>query len=82
MLPVLQHMFWLMLASTTGLPAVVVPVGTDGLGLPVGLQVIAPPRAERRALALAAFIERELGGFQPPPESPQGFRPAARPDAD
>jgi amidase len=77
LLPVLQHMFWLMLASTTGLPAVVVPVGTDDAGLPVGLQVIAPPRAERRALALAAFIERELGGFRPPPAGPQGFRPAA-----
>lgn len=80
-LPVLQHMFWLMLASTTGLPAVVVPVGTDEAGLPVGLQVIAPPRAERRALALAAFIERELGGFRTPPEGPEGFRPTAGSDA-
>lgn len=80
-LPVLQHMFWLMLASTTGLPAVVLPVGTSDDGLPAGLQVIAPPRAERRALALAAFIERELGGFQPPPEGPDGFRRTAGRDA-
>lgn len=81
LLPVLQHMFWLMLASTTGLPAVVVPVGTDEAGLPVGLQVIAPPRAERRALALAAYIESELGGFRPPPQGPEGFRRTTGHDA-
>jgi aspartyl-tRNA(Asn)/glutamyl-tRNA(Gln) amidotransferase subunit A len=41
-----------------GLPACAVPVGTDELGLPVGVQVTGPPWAERRVLAAAEALHR------------------------
>ncbi len=55
------------LLSLPGLPVACVPAGLDVRGLPVGLQIVAPPFHETRALALAAAIqaERPLG---PPPE--------------
>ena len=44
--------------SMTGLPVASVPCGLDGEGLPVGMQVVAPPRDEEGALAVAATIQR------------------------
>ena len=44
--------------SITGFTALSVPCGFTPEGLPVGLQLIAPPRREGRILALAAQIER------------------------
>jgi amidase len=44
--------------SLTGLPVASVPCGLDADGLPVGLQVVGPPRGEQRVLALARAIER------------------------
>jgi aspartyl-tRNA(Asn)/glutamyl-tRNA(Gln) amidotransferase subunit A len=42
-----------------GLPACAVPVGSDELGLPVGVQVTGPPGSERRVLAAAdALFQR------------------------
>lgn len=47
--------------SLSGLPVAAVPAGldADGLpaGLPAGLQVVAPPRGEERALAVAAAVQ-------------------------
>lgn len=39
--------------TVTGCPAVSVPAGVDDDGLPVGLQLISPPRTERRLLEVA-----------------------------
>ena len=50
-----------------GWPGVTVRAGTADCGLPVGVQIVAAPWREDIALALARFIESELGGFQPPP---------------
>jgi Asp-tRNA(Asn)/Glu-tRNA(Gln) amidotransferase A subunit family amidase len=50
-----------------GLPAVSVPAGRTREGLPVGVQIAGPPRAERLLLAAARAVERALGGWQPPP---------------
>jgi Asp-tRNA(Asn)/Glu-tRNA(Gln) amidotransferase A subunit family amidase len=36
-------------------------VGTDELGLPVGVQVTGPPWAERRVLAAADALYRSVG---------------------
>jgi aspartyl-tRNA(Asn)/glutamyl-tRNA(Gln) amidotransferase subunit A len=44
-----------------GLPACAVPAGTDELGLPVGVQISAPPWAERRVLAAAEALYRSVG---------------------
>jgi amidase len=56
---------WVNLA---GLPAVVVPAGLSPEGLPIGVQVVGPPFSEGRLLAVAAALERALGGYRRPPE--------------
>jgi len=43
--------------SLSGLPIACVPCGLDGNGLPVGLQIVGPPLAEERVLALAKQIQ-------------------------
>jgi amidase len=50
-----------------GNPAAVVPVGVSPEGLPIGVQVVGRPFEEELVLAVAAAIERECGGYQPPP---------------
>ena len=49
------------------LPVVVVPVAANKQGLPIGVQVIGRPFAEKTVLAAAAIIEESVGGWQPPP---------------
>jgi Asp-tRNA(Asn)/Glu-tRNA(Gln) amidotransferase A subunit family amidase len=44
------------------LPAVVVPVGKSGEGLPIGVQIIGRPFDEENVLAAAAIIEEALAG--------------------
>ncbi|NOZ28320.1 MAG: amidase [Chloroflexi bacterium] len=55
--------------SLTGWPCVVVRGGTSPEGLPIGVQVVARPWQDDVALAVARELERELGGWQPPPIS-------------
>ena len=45
--------------SFIGLPVVAVPVWTDGVRLPIGVQIIAPPWREDLALRVARALERE-----------------------
>ena len=49
------------LATTTLLPALAMPAGFTDNGLPVGLQLIGPPRGEATLLQSALFIEDALG---------------------
>ena len=51
-----------LLATTTGLPAISVPVGLGPRGLPVGLQLIGKPRGEAALLAAARRVEIVVGG--------------------
>jgi amidase len=51
------------LITVTGCPAISVPAGTTGDGLPVGVQIVAPHGADRRLLEVAAAFEA-LGGKQ------------------
>jgi len=46
------------LLSLAGLPVASVPCGLDPAGMPVGLQIVARPRAEEAALALAGLMQR------------------------
>ncbi|MBN1998794.1 Asp-tRNA(Asn)/Glu-tRNA(Gln) amidotransferase subunit GatA [candidate division KSB1 bacterium] len=46
--------------NLAGLPGVVVPVGKDGTGLPVGVQFIGPAFEESILIQIADFIEREF----------------------
>jgi Asp-tRNA(Asn)/Glu-tRNA(Gln) amidotransferase A subunit family amidase len=57
-------------ASQSSCPAVSMPGGfTDG-GLPVGVELVAPPYRERRLLAIAAACESVLGTRTPPSTAP------------
>ena len=49
--------------NMAGLPGIAVPAGTDGQGLPLGLQLIGRPFDEETLFALGAAIEREAGHF-------------------
>jgi amidase len=56
------------LISPTGCPALSVPGGFTPNGLPVGLQVVGPPRADRRVLEVGHAIEAATGhGRRRPP---------------
>jgi amidase len=48
-------------ATLASCPAVAVPCGFDQHGRPVGLQVVAPPRQDARALQVAALFEKTMG---------------------
>lgn len=51
--------------SLIGVPVVSIPVTTTTTGLPLSVQVIAPPFSEHLAFALARRIEVLTGGWQP-----------------
>ncbi len=50
-----------------GNPALVLPAGWSGEGLPIGVQVVGRPHQDELVLAAGAAIERQLGGYRPPP---------------
>jgi amidase len=62
-----DQIVWAGIANLTGLPATAVPVGLSENGLPIGVQILGPYLEDRTTIALAALIEREFGGFVPPP---------------
>lgn len=49
------------MVTLTGCAVVALPCGLSSEGLPVGVQLIGPPRSEPRLLALAAAIEKSVG---------------------
>jgi amidase len=53
--------------SMTGWPCTVVRCGTSPEGLPIGVQLVAPPWRDDLALTLAAHLETTFGGWHPPP---------------
>ncbi len=54
------------LYNLTGWPATVVRCGWSPQGLPLGLQLVAPPWREDISLAAAAFMETSFGGWKIP----------------
>jgi amidase len=56
--------------NLTGWPAVVVRGGSSDEGLPIGVQIIAPPWREDLVLAGARVVEAASGGWQPPVIAP------------
>ena len=63
----LAVLHWPGVATMPGLPATALPIGRSPEGLPIGAQIIGPWLEDRTPLALARLIEREFGGFSPPP---------------
>jgi amidase len=62
-----NQMVWSSLATLLGLPATVAPIGRSAEGLPIGAQIIGPYLEDRTTIAFAGLVEREFGGFVPPP---------------
>ncbi|MGA2551994.1 MAG: amidase [Burkholderiaceae bacterium] len=54
-------------ATLAGLPAMSVPAGFGAAGLPMGIQIIGPPRGDWEVLQLAFALEKAVGGFVRPP---------------
>lgn len=65
----LRSFSYTMSYNLTGWPAVVVRCGTSSEGMPIGCQIVAQPWREDIALAVAGYLEKELGGFIPPRSS-------------
>ncbi|WP_051854752.1 amidase [Streptomyces sp. NRRL B-1347] len=66
-------------ANITGLPALTVPVGRDGAGLPIGMQLIGRPREERTLLRAGRAYERtraDTGALAPGPVRVGGAAPS------
>ena len=62
-----DQLAWPGIATLPGLPATAIPIGLSGEGLPIGVQIVGPWLEDRTPLKLAELIEREFGGFVPPP---------------
>jgi amidase len=62
-----DQLAWPGIATLPGLPATAIPLGLSPQGLPVGVQIVGPWLEDRTPLKLAEQIEREFGGFVPPP---------------
>ncbi len=59
-----NYVDWLMhtfVLTITTLPAISIPVGLTDQGLPIGLQLVGPPKGEAQLLSAAAALEAELG---------------------
>jgi amidase len=58
---------WADPATTCGLPATAAPIDRSPTGLPIGVQIVGPYLEDRTTIAFAELLEREFGGFAPPP---------------
>ncbi len=58
---------WSALATLNGFPATVAPIGRSDSGLPVGVQIVGGYLSDLTTLAFAEALERQFGGFAPPP---------------
>jgi amidase len=70
--PVKDYVDWLsfsFLATTTGLPSIAMPICLSNDKIPIGIQLIGPPRGERVLLQAARFLE-EVVEFEKLPIDP------------
>jgi amidase len=62
-----DQLAWAGNATAAGLPSTAVPVTRSGDGLPIGVQLIGPLLEDYTPIRFAELLEREFGGFVPPP---------------
>ncbi|MGC1889093.1 MAG: amidase [Stellaceae bacterium] len=62
-----NQLAWAGIATSNWLPATTMPIGHDDGGLPIGVQIIGGYLDDRSTIAFAGLVEREFGGFVPPP---------------
>ncbi len=65
--PYLDQLVYASLATAPGLPATTAPLERSPAGLPIGVQIIGPYLEDRTPIRFAELMEREWGGFVPPP---------------
>ena len=65
--PYFDQLVWPEIATTPGLPATAAPIDFSETGLPIGVQIVGPYLEDRTTIAFAELMEREFGGFVPPP---------------
>jgi amidase len=65
--PTTSQLFWAGYSGVVYLPSTVGPAGLTKSGLPVGYQAIARHGHDKTAIAFSRFVEKEIGGFVPPP---------------
>lgn len=70
--PTTDQMFWAGYSGLVYLPSTVGPAGLVAPGLPVGYQLIAGHLQDLTSIGAAELIEREFGGFEPPPAYAEG----------
>ncbi len=69
-----DYLGWLVMTvavSATGCPVLALPCGFTADGLPVGVQVIGPPRSETRLFAMGAYLEQLLAVSPATPIDPR-----------
>ena len=66
-IPYDDQIAWAGVATLNGLPATTMPIGRSDEGLPIGVQIIGGFLEDHTTIAFAGLIEREFGGFTPPP---------------
>ena len=65
--PYFDQLAWPGMATLANLPATAIPIGRTRGGLPIGAQLIGPYLEDLTTLGFAGLVEREFGGFVPPP---------------
>jgi len=65
--PYFSQIAWSGVATLGHLPATAAPIGLSRGGLPIGVQIIGPYLEDRTTITFAGLLEREFGGFTPPP---------------
>lgn len=59
-----QYLPYVAYANTWGLPALTVPVGTDGEGLPIGIQLISSNGNEEALFQLGEWLEKNFDSYK------------------
>ena len=62
-----DQLVWAGPATAPGLPATAAPIARSPAGLPIGVQLIGPLLEDYTPIRFAELLEREFGGFTPPP---------------
>jgi amidase len=65
--PYMDNLMWPGLVTVANLPATAMPTRRFVDGLPAGVQIVGPYLEDRTTLRFTQLVEREFGGFMPPP---------------
>ena len=69
-----SYMGWLILTfaiTVTACPVIALPGGFTASGLPIGLQLVGPPRSEAKLFSMAAYLESLLNVMPRTPIDPR-----------